>query len=144
MRGKRLTWLALGVLCALACDSTSSSPSDPSGSPIAVYEGLLEPDATDFQGVDFGNGQTFLIQVDSLEFVVGEPPTFGVLLGVGIGFLNAAGDACASTSSRLLSVGDDWILHLSGSNYCLNFSDPGIFPDETVVSYRVLVFEAFD
>jgi len=144
VRGIRLTCFAIGALCALGCDSTSSSPTDPGGTPLAVIEGEIGEDATKFEAVDVGNGDTIRIRVDSLEFVVGEPPAFDLLLGVGIGILNAAGDACTTTSPRLLAVGEDWILHLSASRYCLNVSDPGIVDEGEMLAYRVLVFDAFD
>jgi hypothetical protein len=141
LNGKYACWPLLGMLCVVGCSSTSS-PSDPGAAPLATIEGQMVPDDVLFQALSPGSGDTIRVEVDEFVVVEGEAPVFDLLLGVGIGRLNAAADACTTTSSRILSAGESWVLHLASTGYCLSLFDPGILPDETVSNYRVLIFRA--
>lgn len=141
MNPKHACCLLLGMLFFVGCDSTGS-PSDPGAAPLAILEGQMVPDDVIFQAISSGSGETIRVQVDEFAVVEGEAPIFGLLLGVGIGRLNAAADGCTTTSSRILQAGESWVLHLASTGYCLTLFDPGILPDETVSDYRVLIFKA--
>jgi hypothetical protein len=102
----------------------------------------MVPDDVLFEPISSGSGDTIRMEVDEFVVVEGEAPIFDLVLGVGIGRLNAAADACSTTSSRILGAGDSWVVHLASTGYCVSVFDPGILPDETVSNYRVLAFPA--
>ena len=135
-------WLGLALVGAIGCDSTGS-PSDPGGTPRLVVEGQMLPDEVLSEPVPLGDGDTVRVRVDDFVVVEGEAPAFDLILGVGIGRVNSTSGECNSTSSRLLSIGGEWVIHLESDNYCVSVFDPGVLLAESVATYRVLIFDAF-
>jgi hypothetical protein len=124
------------LLWAAAC-SEGASPTFPDGP--AVIEGTVEHQGRSEHDFEMDNDGLFEVRLADVRLLlvdITQTPASGLTFGFGLGQRNDLGN-CTLTTNFVLLEGERATYRLSNGSYCLTVFDPGVFPENALLGYRL-------
>ncbi len=139
LRSTALPLLLVAAVFGAACSGGSSStPTQPDGAPLE-FAGTITSAGVSAHDIVLPDDSLLEVTLAELNLLLfdtsqADPNNFGI--GLGLGQRDDDGE-CDLTSNFVVTEGQLTIYRLSANSYCLTLFDPGFFPEDAVIGYRL-------